>query len=197
MPAGGPLLVVITGPSGAGKDSILARLKALGRPYHFAVNATTRPPREGEREGVDYFFVSKERFRQMVEGGELLEHAIVYGQEKGVPKAPIAEALRAGKDVILRADVQGARFIKSVLPGTVTIFVTVPSEADLERRLVGRGSESAEQMALRLRTAKAELAAASGFDYVVVNDDLDRCVAEIEGIIAAERSRPDRPAICL
>lgn len=197
MPAGNPLLVVITGPSGAGKDSILARLKALGRPYHFAVNATTRPPREGEREGVDYFFVSKERFQQMVERGELLEHAIVYGQEKGVPRAPVARALEAGQDVVLRADVQGARFIKSTLPGTVTIFVTVPSEADLKRRMAGRGSESPEQMALRLRTAKSEMASAAEFDYVVVNDDLDRCVAEIEEIIAKERSRPDRPPVRL
>lgn len=197
MPGGGPLLVVITGPSGSGKDSILARLKALGRPYHFAVNATTRPPREGERDGVDYFFVSKEHFRQMVERGELLEHAIVYGQEKGVPRAPVAAALRAGKDVLLRADVQGARYIKSTVPGTVTIFVTVPSEADLERRLVGRGSEPPEQLALRLRTAKSELASASEFDYVVINDDLDRCVAEVEAIIAKERARPGRPHIRL
>lgn len=197
MPAGSPLLVVITGPSGAGKDSIIARLKALGRPYHFAVNATTRSPREGERDGVDYFFVSKKRFQQMVTRGELLEHAIVYGQEKGVPKAPVARALEAGKDVILRADVQGARFIKSTIPGTVTIFVTAPSEADLERRLVGRGSESSEQMALRLRTARSEMASASEFDYVVVNDDLDRCVAEVEDIIAKERSRSDRPPVRL
>ncbi len=197
MPAGSPLLVVITGPSGAGKDSIIARLKALGRPYHFAVNATTRPPREGERDGVDYFFVSKKRFQEMVERGELLEHAIVYGQEKGVPKAPVARALEAGKDVILRADVQGARFIKSTIPGTVTIFITVPSPADLERRLVGRGSESPEQMALRLRTARSEMASASEFDYVVVNDDLDHCVLEVEDIIARERSRSDRPPVRL
>lgn len=197
MPTASPLLVVVTGPSGAGKDSVLARMRSLGRPYHFAVNATTRAPREGEVEGADYYFVSEDRFREMVENGELLEHAVVYGQHKGVPKGPILQALRSGKDVIVRADVQGARYIKSVAPGAVTIFVTAPSLPDLERRLTARAADSPEQIELRLRTARSEVAAAGEFDYVVVNDDLDRCVAEVEAILARERERSGRPPIDL
>lgn len=197
MPTSGPLLVVVTGPSGAGKDSVLARMRSLSRPYHFAVNATTRAPREGEIEGVDYYFVSEDRFREMVERGELLEHAVVYGQHKGVPKAPVVQALRSGKDVIVRADVQGARYIKSVAPGAVTIFVTAPSLSELEERLTARATDSPEQIELRLRTARREMAAAGEFDYVVVNDDLERCVAEVEAILARERGRSDRPPIDL
>jgi guanylate kinase len=113
----GPLLVVITGPSGVGKDTLLARLKALGRPYHFAVTATTRGPRPGEVEGVDYYFLSEGRFDEMLASGEFLEHATVYDQRKGVPRPPVREALAAGRDVIMRTDVQGARYIKSVGAG--------------------------------------------------------------------------------
>ena len=116
----GPLLVVLTGPSGAGKDTLLAHLKSLGRPYHISVNATTREPRHGEVDGVDYYFVSKEEFQRMLDEDELLEHALVYGQDKGVPKAPIREALASGRDVLLRTDVQGARTIKHLVTGAIT-----------------------------------------------------------------------------
>lgn len=190
-----PILVVLTGPSGAGKDSLLARLRALGRPYHFAVTATTRPPRAAERDGVDYIFVSPSEFEAMLARGELLENALVYGHRYGVPRPPIREALERGKDVLLRTDVQGARYIKSVIPAVVTIFVAPPSQEELERRLRSRAADTSEQMDLRLRTVRQEMAAASEFDHTVVNDELARCAAEIEGIVAAERARPDREAV--
>ncbi|HEU4758771.1 MAG TPA: guanylate kinase [Dehalococcoidia bacterium] len=189
-----PLLVVLTGPSGAGKDSLLAHLKSLARGYHFAVTATTRGPRPGEREGVDYYFVSPERFEEMLRAGELLEHALVYGERYGVPRAPLREALAQGRDVVLRTDVQGARYLKSIVPGAVTIFVLPPSQEEQERRLRSRGGDTPAQVALRLQTAREELASAGEFDHRVVNDDLSRCAGEIEEIVARERSRPGRAA---
>ena len=197
MSDAGPLLVVLTGPSGAGKDSVLNVIKDRGSPYHFTVTATTRAPRSGEQHGVDYYFVSGDEFASMVRAGELLEHAIVYGQEKGVPKAPIREALAEGKDVIMRTDVQGARYIKSAVPGAVTIFVSAPSREELERRLKDRGADTPEQMEVRLRTAAAETDAAAEFDHTVVNDDLVRCAEAIETILAQERTRPDRKPVDL
>jgi guanylate kinase len=191
--AGPPLLVVFTGPSGAGKDSVLDELKKLpNRPYAFAITATTRPPRPAERNGVDYYFVSRNEFQRMVDEGELLEHAIVYGQEKGLPRAPVREMLDSGYDVLLPSDVQGARYIKSVAPGAVTIFIAPPSDAELERRLRSRGGDTGEQVQLRLETARQEIAEAGEFDHVVVNDDLAESAAEIERIIAEERARPGR-----
>ena len=193
---GAPLLALLTGPSGAGKDSLLAHLRSLRRPhYHFAVTATTRPPRSGEKDGLDYHFVPPERFEEMVRGGELLEHAVVYEHRYGVPRGPIREALAQGKDVLLRTDVQGARYIKSVVPGTLTVFVSPPSAEEQERRLRSRAADSAEQMALRLRTAREETAGAGEFDYRVVNDDVARCAGEIEEIMSRERSRPGRAAV--
>lgn len=195
MEDAGPLLVVLTGPSGAGKDSILNALRERNTPYHFTVTATTRAPREGERDGVDYYFVTPDQFEAMVRGDELLEHAIVYGQEKGVPKAPIREALAGGKDVLMRTDVQGARYIKSIVPGALTVFVTVPSIEELERRLRGRSSDTEEQVAVRLKTAAEEMESADDFDYVVVNDDLERALDEFEAILGRERGREGRERV--
>jgi len=188
---------VLTGPSGAGKDSILARLKALGRPYHFAVTATTRAARPSEREGVDYYFVSPVEFQRMLERGELLENALVYGHRYGVPKAPIGDAIDRGQDVLFRTDVQGARYIKAIVPSAVTIFVAPPFIDDLKRRLQGRGSDTPEQLELRLRIAEEEMEAASQFDYTVANEDLERCVQEIEEILRRERARPGRQRVSL
>jgi len=193
----GPLLVVLTGPSGAGKDSILARLRSLGRPYHFAVTATTRAARPSEREGVDYFFVSPVEFQRMLERGELLENALVYGHRYGVPKAPIRDAIDSGQDILFRTDVQGARYIKAIVPSAVTIFVAPPSIDDLKPRLQERGSDTPEQLELRLRIAEEEMEAASQFDYTVVNEDLERCVQEIEEILRRERARPGRQRVSL
>ena len=193
----GPLLVVMTGPSGAGKDSLLAHLQALGRAYCFAATATTRSPRKGEVPGADPFlsFLSKQEFERMLERGELLENAIVYGHHYGVPKAPIREAISSGKDVLLRTDIQGARTIKAVVPGALTVFVAAPSDAELERRLRARAADSRKQMELRLRVAKEEMAVAAEFDYTVVNDNLARCADEIEEIMSRERGRPGREAV--
>lgn len=191
MGGSGPVLVVLTGPSGAGKDSVLERLRALGR-FHIGVNATDRPPRPEEIEGRDYYFVSTDRFGEMLREGDLLEHARVYRQWKGVPRAPVRAALDRGEDVVLRTDIQGARFIRSLVPGTVTIFLAPPSDAELKRRLRTRGGDSDEQIAVRLRTAKEEMAAADEFDHVVINDDLDRAVAEAVAIIDAERGKRGR-----
>jgi guanylate kinase len=193
----GSLLVVITGPSGVGKDTVLDRLEALKRPYHFAVTATTRPPRAGETEGVDYFFLSDQQFDDMLAKGEFLEHAVVYDQRKGVPKGPIREALAAGKDVLMRTDVQGVRYIKSVVPGAVTIFLLPPSWEELEWRLRARATETDEQLEIRLGTAHDELSSAEEFDHTVVNDDLNACVDAIEAILAAERARRDRQPVRL
>lgn len=193
----GPLLVVITGPSGVGKDTVLARMKALHRSYHFAVTATTRPPRPEETDGVDYFFVSDQQYDDMLAKGEFLENAVVYAHRYGVPKPPIREALAAGKDVVMRTDIQGARYIKSVCPAAVTIFVLPPSWEELEWRLRSRAADSRQQQELRLRIARDEMAAAAEFDHTVVNDDLNACVEEIEGILAAERSRRGRQPVRL
>jgi len=190
-----PLLVVLTGPSGAGKDSLLARLKAQDPSSYVVANVTTRPPRAGEQKGVDYHFVSKVEFERLRHNGELLEHAVVYGQDKGVPRGPIREALASGRDVLLRTDIQGARTIKRLIPGATTVFVSAPSEAELRRRVRERAADTPEQVQVREETATQEMAAAPQFDYHVVNDDLEECANEIRRIMSEERSRPDRDEI--
>jgi guanylate kinase len=189
--------VVITGPSGVGKDSLLNRLEALKRPYHFAVTATTRPPRPDEIDGLDYLFVSDQQYDDMLAREEFLENATVYAYRYGVPKPPIREALAAGKDVLMRTDVQGARYIKSLCPAALTIFVLPPSLGEMEWRLRSRGTDTVKQLKLRLRTARDEIDAAGEFDRTVVNDDLNACVDEIERILAAERSRKAREPVRL
>jgi len=195
--AGPPLLVVLTGPSAVGKDSLLARLRGLLPAAHFAITAASRAPRPGEKDGIDYYFYSAAEFERMIERGELLEHARVYGDWKGVPRAPVAEALRAGRDVLMRTDVQGARYIQTAFPGTVTIFVNPPSMRELERRLRDRAADEDEQAEVRLTIAAEEMAAAPEFQHVVVNDDLDRCAKEVVGILERERERPGRKAIAV
>jgi guanylate kinase len=185
--------VVLTGPSGAGKDSIVERLKTLLPAAVFATTATDRAPRPEERDGVDYYFVSTDRFEEMIREGGLLEYARVYDQWKGVPKAPVREALERGADVVMRTDVQGARYIAREVPGTLTIFIAAPSDEELERRLRSRGGDSEEQVALRLQVAREETEQASDFDYMVVNDDLEHAAEEIVAIIDRARADPDRP----
>jgi len=192
-----PLLVVITGPSAVGKDTLLERLRAGFPGAHFAITATTRPPREGEIDGVHYYFHSVPHFEAMIATGELLEHARVYGDWKGVPLAPVREALGSGKDVLMRTDVQGARHIKGIAPSAVTIFIAPPSIEELDRRLNDRGADTDEQAAIRLKIADEEMAAAGEFDHTVINDDLDACVAEIEAILETERLRPGRKAVVI
>lgn len=186
-----PLLVVISGPSGVGKDAVLARMKELKRPYHFVVTATTRPKRPREVEGVDYHFVSTAEFQQMLEREEFMEWANVYGNLYGVPKEQVRQALASGRDVLVKPDVQGAATIKQLVPEAVFIFLAPPSLEDLARRLRQRKTESPAQLELRLRTARREMACLFMFDYLVLNKDgqLDDTVAHIEAIIRAEKSR--------
>ena len=191
--AGGPtpLLVVLSGPSGVGKDAVLSRMREGTVPYHFTVTATTRAQRPGERDGVDYIFFTPDQFDRMVEQDGFLEWAHVYGNRYGVPKEQVRKALDQGKDVILKADVQGAATLKRLAPEAVFIFLVAPSMEELERRLRDRKTESTTDVNLRLRTARAEMGHQPMFDYVVANPDnaLDDAVAEIEGIIAKERLR--------
>lgn len=186
-----PLLVVISGPSGVGKDSIIDRLKAHGLSFHFAVTATTRPPRPDERNGADYFFLSNDEFTRMIDNGELLEHALVYNDYKGIPKAQVKDALASGKDVILRVDVQGAATVRKIAPDAVLIFVTIEDEADLIRRLTSRNTETLEDLNIRIAMAPEEIRRVDEFDYVIINneDQLDVAVETILAIIRAEHHR--------
>jgi len=186
-----PLLIVISGPSGVGKDAALIRMRELGYPFHFVVTATTRPQRPGEVHGRDYYFVSRDEFTTMLEQGELLEHALVYGDYKGIPKAQVRQALASGQDVILRLDVQGAATIRKLVPDVVLIFLIASSEDELIRRLRARKTESPASLEKRIATARQEMAQIVNFDYVVVNRDnhLDDTVRQIAAIITAEECR--------
>jgi len=177
-----------------GKDFLLDRLKARGGSYHFAVTATTRPPRPDEVDGRHYHFLTPQRFEEMLAAGGLLENAVVYGERYGVPKAEVREALARGQDVVVRTDVQGAATIKGAVPQAVTIFLAPTSIAELEERLRLRGADSEEQLRLRLATAPREMDAACHFDHVVENAQgkLEEAVAAVERIIAAEREKPGR-----
>lgn len=186
-----PLLVVISGPSGVGKDMTLTRMKELGYPFYFVVTATTRPKRPDEVNGVDYFFLSKSEFAEMIEHEELLEYAVVYGDYKGIPKEQVRQALASDKDVIMRIDVQGAATIRRLVPASVLIYLSAESEEALVRRLRERKTEPEEQLKLRIATARQELKRLDIFDYVVINaeDQLDQTCHKIAAIITAERSR--------
>ncbi len=186
-----PLLIVISGPAGVGKDSVIQRMKERGCELHFVVTATDRPPRPDEVHGVDYFFLTTEEFLHMEQDGELLEHAIVYGQHKGVPKQQVREALASGKDVVMRVDVQGAATIRRLAPQAVLVFLTAASEKELEHRLRARGYDSPKQLERRITTAREEMRQATEFDYVVVNPDgaLDQAVDAVKAIIKAEHCR--------
>ncbi len=186
-----PLLIVISGPSGVGKDSVVQGMKGRGLPVHFVVTATTRPRRENEVHGVDYFFVSKEEFARMIEQEELIEYAIVYNDYKGIPKQQVREALASGQDVVMRVDVQGAESIRKLAPEAVLVFLTTQSEEELVHRLKARQTETADELALRIATARQELKRAGEFDYVIVNADghLEETVDTVVAILRAEHHR--------
>lgn len=194
-----PLLIVLSGPSGVGKDSVIREMKSRSLPLHFVVTATTRPPREKEVEGRDYLFLSKERFAEMIDRGELLEYAVVYGDYKGIPKSQVREALASGHDVIMRVDVQGAATVRRLCPQALLIFLTTRNEEELERRLKARCTESPEELKLRIATARQEMQRLGEFDYVVVNRDnhLSDAVANILAILEAEHSRVDQRQVSL
>jgi len=166
-------------------------LKKLDRPWHFAITATTRPPRSGEQYGVDYIFLEPETFDKMKERDQFLECAEVYGRWYGVPRSQVRQSLKNGKDVILKIDVQGAATLRKIAPEALTIMLVPASYAELRNRLNQRMSESAPDLELRLQTAKEELAQTSQFDYRVINRDggLEQAIAEIDAIITAEKCR--------
>lgn len=190
-PPARPLLIVLSGLSGAGKDAVLTRLKESGYPLEFIVTVTTRARRAGESDGVHYRFVSKDRFQELIDRRELLEWASVYGNWYGVPREPVKQALERKKDVIVKVDVQGAATIKKLLPQAVFIFLAPPSMEEVISRLKQRHTELASDLELRMKTARQELEKLPLFDYLVFNreGEIDGTVAAIKAIIAAEKCR--------
>jgi len=185
------LLIVLSGLSGAGKDVVLNKLRKSSYPLEFILTVTTRVHRPNERDGFHYRFISRDKFQELIDRHELLEWANVYGNWYGVPKEPVRQALDKGKDVIVKVDVQGAATIKKILPQAVFIFLTPPSMEELVLRLKQRRTESPSDLDLRIKTAEEELKRLSLFDYIVFNrqGEIDRAVADIEAIIAAEKCR--------
>ena len=195
-PQGAPsgMLFVLSGPSGAGKDAVMARLREEGFPLRFGVTATTRRRRAGEIHGVDYFFVSGSEFDRMIGEDQLLEWAVVHGNRYGVPRIQTRELIRNGQDVLVRVDVQGAAAIRCRVAGAVLIFLTVPSLEALKARLMKRNTETPEELAIRLANAREEMRRQDEFDYLVVNDDggLDEAVEKVKAIVTAEKCRVHR-----
>ena len=191
IPDGPPLLVVLSGPSGSGKDAVRDLLMAWDLPMHFVVTATTRLKRPGEVPGVDYLFVSEAEFDRLECEGELIEHALVYGQRRGVPRAQVMEPMATGHDVIARVDVQGAATLKDLIANAVLIFIAPPSFAEERRRLIARGTEDEEQLRLRSETASQEMEAAASFDYVLVNETgaLEATARQVVDIIVHRKSQ--------
>ena len=188
------LLVVLSGPSGVGKDAVIDELRRRGRPLFIAITATTRDPREGERHAVNHFFVTEEEFTRLIENQELLEWAVVYGKRYGVPRAQVRAALLAGQDVLLRTDVQGAANVRAVEPSVLTVFLAPPSLAALEERMRSRGGLDEATIQRRMGEARREMEQANLFDYTIINADgrLDDAVTEFEAILTKEASREDR-----
>lgn len=193
------LLFILSGPSGVGKDAVLTRMKASDYPLKYITTLTTRPPRANEKNDIDYHFISAEKFKGMIENGELLEWAEVYGNRYGVPKEPVKQALDQGQDVMLKVDIQGVTNIKKIAPQAITIFLMPSSMGELELRLKHRHTESAFDLSRRLKFAESEMKELSRFDYGVVNreGEIDRAVADIKAIITAEKCRVKQREITL
>ncbi|MEY4424071.1 MAG: hypothetical protein RLZZ258_1174 [Actinomycetota bacterium] len=179
-------LLVIAGPTAVGKGTVIAHILENFPDVHLSVSATTRAPRPGEVNGVDYFFLTHEQFDQAIAAGEMLEYAVVHGVNKyGTPKAPVVEALKRGEKIILEIDVQGVAQVKAAMPDCKTVFIAPPSWEELVSRLQGRGTETQQEQARRLETARAELATQDDFDYVVINDDVASCARKVVDLIQA------------
>jgi guanylate kinase len=186
-----PLMVVISGPSGVGKDTVVDRMQERGLPFHFVVTATTRVRRSTEVEGVDYVFLSQADFKGMLEAGEFIEHALVYGEHKGIPRQQVQHALASGIDVVLRVDVQGAKTLRGLYPEALLIYLATSSEDELVDRLKRRRTESPEKLQLRLEAAREEFGYLHLFDYAVINAEgqVEQAVDTILAIIRAEHHR--------
>jgi guanylate kinase len=194
-----PLLIVISGPSGVGKDTIIQRMKERDLYFQFVITATTRPPRPNEVHGRDYFFYSPDEFRQMIKKGELLEYALVYNDYKGIPKAQVRDALNSGNDVVMRLDVQGAETIRKLCPDALMIFLSPQDEDEMISRLQERKTETPDGLKIRIATAQQEMTHINSFDYVVINRELhlDETVDTIIAIIIAEHHRVKQRLVTL
>ena len=188
------LLIILSSPSGAGKSTLSRRVLEDDPEVVFSVSATTRAPRPGEEHGREYFFLSREEFKAQAEAGDMLEWAEVFGNFYGTPRAPVEAAINAGNDVLFDVDWQGGQQIRNsaLRDAVVSIFILPPSIAELEARLLGRGQDSAEVVAKRMAQSRSEISHWAEYDYVLVNDDLDRAEADLRAILAAERLRRDR-----
>lgn len=186
------ILIVISGFSGAGKGTIVNKLLQTYDNYALSVSMTTRSPREGEQEGVAYFFTDRERFEERIRKNGFIEYAEYCGNYYGTPRAYVEEQLQAGRDVILEIEIQGALKVKERFPESLLLFVTPPSAGELQRRLVGRGTETPEVIQKRLARASEESEGVEAYDYIVVNDELDACVEEIHRLVDAARRAPVR-----
>ena len=182
-------LIVLSGFAGVGKGTVLKSLFETHEGYAYSVSATTRDPRPGEVDGVHYFFVSRERFEQMIENDELLEHACYVGNYYGTPKAYVDRKLEEGFDVILEIEVQGALNIKKKVPEAILIYMLPPSAETLKQRLTGRGTETEEVILKRMKRACEEAVGVENYDYIIVNDNADECSQELNGLIRAQRLR--------
>lgn len=183
------ILIVVSGPSGVGKGTINRALLSLLPDISFSISVTTRLPRSGETDGVNYYFVGVEKFQEMIAAGELLEWAKVYGNYYGTPRRAVEEILEQGKDVTLEIDTQGALQVKDKYADAVLIFIAPPSLAELERRLLRRGTDSPDEILKRLHSAAAEMSLIHRYDYVVVNDEVEQAVSKVCSIITAEKCR--------
>jgi guanylate kinase len=190
------MVFVITGPSGCGKSTLIKRVRRIVRGLDFSVSHTTRARRPSEKDGVDYHFVSERIFASMVKARKFLEHARVHGHLYGTSRAEVEAKGRRG-DIILDIDVQGARQVRARVPGAVLVFIMPPVAAELRRRLKSRHEDSLEAVKRRLRNARTEVRAYAEFDYVVVNDDLARAVAELKTVVAAARHSPEAMSAAL
>ena len=189
------MFVVLSGPSGAGKDAVLDEMARRGHRFHRVVTCTTRAPRDGEHDGVDYFFVTDAQFDALISGDGLLEHAVVYGHRSGVPRQQVVDKLREGLDVYVRTDVQGASSIKRLAPGAVLVFIAPSSIDELEQRIRARGSDDEERIQRRLQTAHEEMARRGEFEYVIVNEPgrLEATVDKLLEVLDVERLEPRAP----
>jgi guanylate kinase len=186
------MLIIVSSPSGGGKGTLIRRVLKTLPNVGYSVSFTTRPPRMGEIHMRDYFFISEEQFRGMVERGEFLEWAHVHAHLYGTGRAQVEKELREGRDIILEIDVQGAESVKRFVPSAVGVFILPPSFEILRERLVTRGSEQASDLALRLRNARSEIERYREFDYVIINDEMERAAAQLASVIYAERARRER-----